>query len=139
MKAMLWMLLAVLLTGATPPPASPQAHAEPEGMTTYYLGFLKRGPSWTPARTPEIEALQAAHLANIRRLAETGELLLAGPFTDNGELRGLFLFQVDSLEKAKALCDTDPMVKAGRLVVELHPWMGPRGIRYDKPPEAGGK
>ena len=139
MKAMLWMLLAVLLTGATPPPASPPARAEPEGMTTYYLGFLKRGPSWTRARTPEIEALQEAHLANIRRLAETGELLLAGPFTDNGELRGLFLFQVDSLEKAKARCDTDPMVKAGHLVVELHPWMGPRGIRYEKPPGAGGK
>ena len=139
MKAMLWLLLAILLMGATPSPASPPADPVPEGMTTYYLGILKRGPSWTPARTPEIEALQEAHLANIRRLAETGDLILAGPFTDDGEMRGLFLFQVDSLEKAKALCDTDPMVKAGRLVVELHPWMGPRGIRYEKPPGAGGK
>jgi uncharacterized protein YciI len=139
MKVMVPMLLATVLLGASPPPATQTAPAHPPvQMVTYYMGFLKKGPTWTPAETPEIKALQDAHLANIRKLAATGELLLAGPFTDGGDLRGLFLFQVDSLEKAKALCDTDPMVQAGRLVVDLHPWMGPKGIRYDGQQKAGG-
>ena len=135
MKVILWTLLATILVGATPTPSSPPAPAPPAGhslMTTYFIGFLKKGPTWSAEETPEIKSLQEAHLANIRRLAGTGELILAGPFTDDGDLRGLFLFQVDSLEKAKALCDSDPMVKSGRLVVDLHPWMGPKGIRYDK-------
>jgi len=106
-------------------------------MTTYFIGFLKKGPTWTAVQSPELKSLQEAHLANIRRLAGTGELVLAGPFTDDGEIRGLFLFQVDSLAKAKALCETDPMVKSGHLVVELHPWLGPRGIRYERADGAG--
>lgn len=37
------------------------------------------------------------------------------------------MFRVESLEEAKTLSEGDPAVKAGRLVVELHPWMVPRG------------
>jgi hypothetical protein len=43
----------------------------------------------------------------------------------------MFVFKVGSLEEAKLLCDTDPMVKAGRLVVELHPWYSAQGIHVD--------
>jgi len=64
-------------------------------------------------------------------MAETGKLLLAGPFTDDANLRGMFVFKVDSLQEAKALSDADPAVKAGRLVVELHPWYAAKGIRVD--------
>jgi len=56
------------------------------------------------------------------------KLLVAGPFGDNGALRGIFVFRVGSLEEAQSLCATDPMVKAGRLVVELHPWQIPEGV-----------
>ena len=94
----------------------------PTDMTTVYMGLLKRGPFWTPEETPKTEKLQAAHLAYIRQLAEAGSLIMAGPFTDDGALRGVFVFQVDSLETAEALCKGDPAVNAGRLIVELHPW-----------------
>ncbi len=33
---------------------------------------------------------------------EAGKLLRAGPFTDGGNLRGIFLLQVGLLEEAKA-------------------------------------
>ena len=102
-------------------------------MTTYYVGLLYRGPSWSPEDTPERRAIQEGHLANIQRLADEGKLLLAGPFTDGAELRGLFVFQVASLEEAKAMCDTNPAVKAGRLRVELHPWYSAKGISVPKP------
>jgi uncharacterized protein YciI len=99
-------------------------------MKTYYLGLIKKGPSWTPDETPEVRALQEGHMANIRRLGAEGKLLLAGPFLDGGDLRGLFLFEVATLEEAKALCETDPAVKAGRLVVEVHPWLGPEELTF---------
>jgi uncharacterized protein YciI len=114
-----------------PTKAQDQSHDKPVQMTTYYVGFLYRGAQWTPGETPELKRLQEEHLANIRRLADSGKLLLAGPFTDGGDLRGMFVFKVDSMEEAKALAEGDPAVKAGRLRVELHPWFSAKKIRID--------
>jgi len=102
--------------------------ATPIKMTTAYLAFLIRGPKWTPEKTPETEELQKAHLANINRLAEMKKLVVAGPFGDDGQLRGIFVFRVDNLAEARALTETDPAVKAGRLALDLHPWLVPEGI-----------
>lgn len=101
-------------------------------MTTYYVAFLYRGPKWTPEVTPETRRIQDEHMANIRSMAKSGNLILAGPFTDDGKQRGMFVFQVGSLEEARALAEADPAVKAGRLVVEMHPWLSPKGIRVDQ-------
>ena len=100
----------------------------PETMTTAYLAFLKRGDKWTPEKTPQTEAIQKAHMDNINRLAETKKLVVAGPFGDNGTLRGIFVFKVASLAEAKALAETDPAVQAGRLALDIHPWLVPEGI-----------
>ncbi|MGI8899173.1 MAG: YciI family protein [Pyrinomonadaceae bacterium] len=100
----------------------------PLKMTTAYIGFLSRGAKWTPEKTPQTEELQKAHRANIRKLAETKKLVVAGPFGDNGQLRGIFVFRVASLEEAKELAATDPSVQAGRLSIDVHPWLVPKGI-----------
>jgi len=102
----------------------------PLKFNTVYFAFLKRGPNRKEGddKNPEIQELQKAHIANIQRLAAMKKLLVAGPFGDNGDLRGIFVFRVGSLEEAQSLCATDPMVKAGRLVVELHPWQIPEGV-----------
>ena len=102
--------------------------ASPIKMTTAYLGLLTRGAKWTPEKTPATEELQKAHIANIVRLAGTKKLVVAGPFGDNGTLRGIFVFKVASLEEAIELAETDPAVKAGRLAIEMHPWLVPEGI-----------
>ena len=73
--------------------------------------------------------LQKAHRANIRRLVKTGQMVLAGPFGDDGKLRGLFFYDVKTLEEARKLVDSDPAVQAGRLRVELHPWWGTAALR----------
>jgi uncharacterized protein YciI len=102
-------------------------------MITYYLVMLRRGPNWTANITPEIEELQRQHLAHINQMAETGELVLAGPFlkqTDSNALSGLFIFKVESLAAAKELTESDPAVKAGRLVYEIYPWLGPSTLSY---------
>lgn len=100
----------------------------PDAMTTAYLAFLTRGEKWTPEKTPQTEAIQKAHMDNINRLAETKKLVVAGPFGDNGTLRGIFVFKVASLAEAQALAETDPAVKAGRLALDIHPWLVPEGI-----------
>ncbi len=102
----------------------------PLKLNTVYFAFLKKGPNRKEGddKNPEIQELQKAHIANIQRLAAMKKLLVAGPFGDNGDLRGIFVFRVGSLEEAQSLCATDPMVKAGRLVVELHPWQIPEGV-----------
>jgi uncharacterized protein YciI len=99
----------------------------PLKFDTVYLAFLKSGPNRTQPAT-EAEEIQKAHLANIERLAKLGKLVVAGPFGDDGPLRGIFVFRVASVEEAQALADTDPAVKAGRLVLELHPWQVPQGL-----------
>jgi uncharacterized protein YciI len=102
--------------------------AKPEKMTIAYLAFLVRGDKWTREKTPATEAIQKAHLANIQRLADMKKLVVAGPFGDNGRLRGIFVFRVESLEEAKSLASTDPAVQAGRLALVIHPWVVPEGI-----------
>lgn len=101
--------------------------AEARGKTVYYVFLLKTGPTWTPDSTPEVNALQAAHLANLNRLAEMGKLVINGPLLDSfatsGEIRGIGALKADSLVEAQELISTDPMVKVGRLVFELHVWM----------------
>jgi uncharacterized protein YciI len=100
----------------------------PIKLTTAYLVFLTRGDKWTPEQTPATAELQKAHMANIMRLAETKKLVVAGPFGDNGQLRGIFVFRVGSLAEARALTETDPAVQAGRLALDIHPWMVPEGV-----------
>ncbi len=132
MKKFMFPPLLVLLIAFPLSPAAEETSAEGSNLTTYYVAFLHRGPKWAAATTPETERIQKEHMANIRRMAESGKLIVAGPFTDDGELRGMFIFRVDSLEEARALADADPAVQAGRLSVELHPWLSAKGIRVDR-------
>ena len=98
--------------------------ADERGMRRYVLVVLKTGPTRVPdgeART----AMFAGHMANIQRLAKAGKLAVAGPFmpSDSG-WRGLFVFAVESVEEAKALTETDPVIVNGEMVAEYHPWYG---------------
>lgn len=113
-------------------------------MRTYYMAFLRRGPAWSAERTPEAVAAGEGHMANIKRLAACGELLIAGPFAvgptpPKDALAGIFIFDVPTLEEAVALTQTDPAVKAGRFTIEVMPWYGPTGLTYDghQPPAPG--
>src|SRR5688500_1256492 len=100
----------------------------PQKMMTAYLAFLVRGDKWTPEKTPQTEAIQKGHMANIQRLADLKKLGVAGPFGDNGTLRGIFVFRVNSIEEARELAASDPAVQAGRLALQIHPWLVPEGI-----------
>ncbi len=97
--------------------------ADRYGMKTYVIAFLKKGPN-RDQDLEEAAKLQKAHLENIGRMAGRGLLVLAGPFLDDREIRGIYIFNVETVEEAEALTETDPAIKAGRLVMELRPWYG---------------
>ncbi len=100
----------------------------PLSRTDYIFGILVRGPKWTPEETEETKKIQEGHMSNINRLAEMGKLVLAGPFFDADDRRGVFIFKVSSVDEAQTLTDTDPAVKAGRLRIQLYRWSIPKGI-----------
>jgi uncharacterized protein len=97
--------------------------ADDYGMRKYVIAFLKRGPNrdLSPEKASE---LQTAHMQNIRAMAEAGKLALAGPFFGNDDLRGLYFFNVETIEEAEALTNSDPAIQAGSLVMELKEWYG---------------
>ena len=101
--------------------------ADDYGMRKYVMAFLRRGPK---EFRDSLEAmnLQTAHLENIMRMAEEGKLVLAGPFFGDGDIRGIYIFNVGSVWEAEALTNTDPAIVAGSLVMELKEWYGPAGL-----------
>ena len=100
--------------------------------TIYYIYLLKKGPTWSPDETPEIDALQEAHLANLRRLADEGKLVINGPLLDSfaisGDIRGIGVLKASSWAEAEEFISTDPMVRVRRLIFELHAWMVDKNI-----------
>lgn len=95
--------------------------ADEYGMKRYVMAFLKRGKTQIKDSTARAE-LQKKHLQNIDRLAKEGKLIVAGPFLAKTELRGIFIFHVESIEEAKKLTESDPAIQAGMLEMELQPW-----------------
>jgi acetyl esterase len=124
-RTLLAGLVATFLFAADP---TPQYE-----MGNYIVGFLRKGPNFTPGSTPENEKLQEAHMAGIRKMADAGKLTVAGPFSDDGDLRGMYIFHNTTIEEARTLVAADPVVKAGRFVVELHPWFAAAGLRANPP------
>ncbi|WP_251767005.1 YciI family protein [Shewanella indica] len=97
--------------------------ADKYGMKPYVMAFLKAGPNRSGSKDQRAE-LQRAHMNHIQRLAHEGKLVLAGPFIDGGEWRGIYIFDVASLAEAEALTASDPEVQAGSLIMELKAWYG---------------
>jgi uncharacterized protein YciI len=117
---------AVAASGA--PAASP---ASPSGEPVrYQLGFLARGPGWTPERSPHTDSIQVGHLANIGRMAHLGALAAAGPFANGGDLRGVFVFAPDAAG-IDTLLAGDPAIASQRLQCRLLPWIAPPGLGDD--------
>jgi uncharacterized protein YciI len=96
-------------------------------MQQYFMAFLKRG-SVRDHAPQELEELQQAHLAHLSRMYELGYADISGPFGDDGTIRGITIYNVPTLAMADSLANLDPMVKAGRLEIEIHPWWAAKGF-----------
>jgi alpha-L-fucosidase 2 len=97
------------------------------------IGFFRKGPNYGAGNAGDRQKLLAGHLANIRKMAALGKLAVAGPFDEDGDIRGILIFKGTTMEEAKALGLQDPMVKAGQFALELHPWFAAAGLRVNPP------
>ena len=99
--------------------------ADERGMKMYVLCILKTGPKDGTIKGKERDTIFAGHFANISSLADAGKLAVAGPFEKNEKnYRGLYIFNVPTLEEAEKLVQLDPAVKAGVFVPDLTLWYG---------------
>jgi len=97
--------------------------ADERGMKMYVMCFLKTGPLKVDDAKKRSE-LMAGHFGMINRLAAEGKLVLAGPFSEGGEFRGIYVFDVKTIEEAQKLTETDPSIKEGYFKVEFIKWYG---------------
>jgi len=97
--------------------------ADEYGMKKYVMVLLKTGTA-TGLPKSKTDSLFAGHMQNINRLADSGKLVVAGPFFKNDKYRGIFILNADSLEEGKKLVETDPAVQAKLLDMDLLMWYG---------------
>ena len=95
-------------------------------MQKYFVVFLKAGPERSQSKE-EAEEIQEKHLNHLSKMAEMGKTSITGPMGDDGDIRGIVIYNTATAEEAKQLAEQDPAVKAGRLVVEVHPWWAAKG------------
>lgn len=96
-------------------------------MQQYYMAFLKSGPERSQTKAVA-DSLQKLHLAHLSRMYTLGYADISGPFGDDGDIRGITIYNTPTQEMADSLANADPMVKAGRLVIEIHPWWAAKGF-----------
>lgn len=129
--ALLVLLARLAPAGAAEAPAAPaydpalaqRLGADDYGMRAYVLVILKTGPK-RMAEGPDRDAMFRGHFANMKRLADEGKLVLAGPLDGVDGWRGLFVFAVKEIDEAKQLAATDPVLVAGEMVAEYHRYYG---------------
>ena len=96
-------------------------------MQQYFIAFLKRGPNKSRSKE-EADSLQALHLAHLGRMYELGYADISGPFGDDGDIRGITIYNTPTMEIADSLAHLDPSVQMGILSIEIHPWWAAKGF-----------
>ena len=95
-------------------------------MKRYWLVLLQKGPIRNQDSI-SAEKIQAAHMANINRLAKEGKLIMAGPIGVEDDLRGIFLMNCTDSTEVENFVKTDSAVITGRLVMKYYPWWTMKG------------
>jgi uncharacterized protein YciI len=91
------------------------------------FGLLRR-PDDAPQFPPEkLKEIQKGHMANIEAMAASGDLVIAGPFGDDGKLRGVFVFRGTDEAHLREIAAPDTAIQTGRLVLDLYRWVVPAG------------
>jgi uncharacterized protein YciI len=127
-----WMIVAALLA-ACGWLSGCSATSTSSGINEakYVLVYLKTGPESANKTREQSAEVFKGHMANMKRLADEGKLVIAGPFSKPRDKawRGIFLFDVATVEEAQALTATDPGVIAGVFVAEAHGVIGAASLR----------
>src|SRR5947207_14843614 len=105
MKAFHRLLIAIVLLAFTSTLVSAQEKTEPKTdaahkLVEFHMALLKRGPKWTAAESAETTRLHEQHVNYVVSLLDSGKAVIAGPFTDGGDIDGVFVFRAKSADEA---------------------------------------
>ena len=100
----------------------------PAAFDRHTIVLLVRPADAPSFAADELDALQREHLRYLRDLAREGVVAANGPFAvaDDERVRGMTVYAVGR-EEAERHALADPMVRAGRLAVEVREWLTGRG------------
>jgi uncharacterized protein len=93
-------------------------------LEAFELVVLRRPAQPAGYDQPTLDRLQAEHLAFYDELREAGTVATNGPVLDQPDesLRGFAFFRTGSLEETRRIAEGDPLVRAGRIVVDVMTW-----------------
>lgn len=69
--------------------------------------------------------IQQQHMANIKKMATEGTLVLAGPFEQGG---GLYILDAKDFATAEAMIKEDPTVSNNLNTYKIRPWYTEKGL-----------
>lgn len=93
---------------------------EPE-IRQYWFVLLTKGSNRSQDSAMAAK-LQRGHLENIRRLYNEGKIKVAGPFGEESDWQGIFIFDCPTKEEVEKLLQGDPAIAAGRMVYQVKSW-----------------
>ncbi|MBP6335379.1 MAG: hypothetical protein KA444_07905 [Bacteroidia bacterium] len=122
------ILITFLIVFASVSSAFSQAtiDSDDNGMKQYFFVVLVKGENRSQDSVT-VAQIQKGHLENIDRLYKEGKIDLAGPFLDDTDWRGIFVFNVATEAEVKSLLQSDPAIESGRLKYIIHPWYSQKG------------
>ena len=118
MNKIIYSAIFILIFGFS---AGAQDKPATEQIKRYWFVMLMRGENRNHDSLTAAN-LQKGHMDNISKLYYDGKLKVAGPFGDNGDWRGIFIFDAETREEVDSLLKTDPAIAAGRLKYDIRPW-----------------
>jgi len=110
-------VLALAAAAAAAPSLAPAQGPPP----TYFVLIHSPGPLWDHAKGFRDQPGLNQHLGYMSGYADKGRIVMGGPFLDNSG--GMMIFDVPSLEDARAIAEADPTVISGLLTVTVKPWL----------------
>ncbi len=105
----------------------------PDGDTTYVMKryvfmLLNEGPNRTHDSVM-VSKIQEGHMKHLNEMAQTGKMVIAGPFDKGGKHRGILIFDVDSISQAIRMESNDPAILSGRLEMDAIYWWAAKGSK----------
>ncbi len=117
-------LLVILSTGCA-------SHSRRLPTADYTLVYLVTGPGSASHTQEDRQAIFRGHMANMTRLAEAGDLVIAGPFGKPRDKawRGIQVLNTGDPRKARTLAASDPGVASGEFSPILVPMRASDALR----------
>jgi uncharacterized protein len=96
-------------------------------LEAFELVLLRRPKDARDYDEETLARIQREHLAYHAALRASGDVVTNGPVVDQPDVsfRGLTIYRVGSVERARELAEADPAVIAGRIEVDVMQWWCP--------------